>query len=146
MRHRGILRKHQPQTAPAIKKRLFFIRIDDSSLVDEGDLVGNLLHVLGMVRREKNRPLLVRQRGHQLSEYFSPGDGIKAGGGFIENEETRTARKGQQQRCSHALSVREPLNLLLCLEIEAAKKLFCVELIPLWINRANKLHVPPQGR
>ena len=95
------------QPPPPIEERFLVARVDDPSAVDERDVVGDLLDVLRVVRREQNRAALVADDVHQLGEDFVPGDRIEAGGRLVEQQQARTPREDEQQRRLDALAVRQ---------------------------------------
>ena len=72
------------QPAPAIEKGFLVAGVDDPAAIDEGDLIGDLLDVLRVVRREENRAALVAHDVHQLGEDLVPRDRIEAGGRLVE--------------------------------------------------------------
>ena len=112
----------EPETTPAVEEILLLVEGDDAAAIDEGDAVGDLLDVEGVVGGEEDGAALVGEDGHELGENFAAGDGIEAGGGLVENEQTRLVGEREQERGFDALAVGEALDLLLRLEVEAAQR------------------------
>ncbi len=135
-------RQDQPQTSPPVEKRFLIRRLQDVSAIYERDLVGNLLYIECVVRRGQHRSLFVRKHCHQPAQYLSPRDRIETGRRLVQHRQSWSASQRQQQRRFHPLSVRHPLDLLLCLQVEPPRKVVGVCTIPAWIDRPNEVDVP----
>ena len=84
----------------------------------------------------------VRKHCHQPAQYLSPRDRIETGRRLVQHRQSWSASQRQQQRRFHPLSVRHPLDLLLCLQVEPPRKVVGVCTIPAWIDRPNEVDVP----
>ena len=141
----GFRWEDESQSTPAVEERFLVVRVDDAAAIDEGDLVGNLLHIEGVVRGEEDGAVLVSEYCHQFLQDLMTGYGIKAGGGLVEDQEAGATRESEKERCLDPLPMRQPLNFLVRLEVEAPKQLVGIGLVPARIDGAEEVHVPGEG-
>ena len=127
-----------------LEEGLLVARIDDAAAVDERDLIGDLLHILGVVRGKEDGATLVAQYVHQFDEHLVARDGVEAGGGFIEQQQPRPAREHQQQRRLRALAMGEVPDLLLGAQVEALQQGLSVRCVPARIDGSDEPHVPAE--
>ena len=83
------------QTLDRIFELVQLAVVDDFSLAQDGDAVGDALQVGGDVRGEQDRPPAVVGDVQQRAEEIAPGGGIEAGGGLVENEQLRFVTERQ---------------------------------------------------
>ena len=83
--------------------------VDDAAAVDEGDLIGDLLHVLRVVRREQDAAAFVGHHAGQFAQNLVARDRVEAGGRFVQHQQLGPAGQNQQQGRFDALAVRECL-------------------------------------
>ena len=101
------------QPAPAVEEHFFVVRVDDPAAIDERDLVGDLLDVERVVRREQDRAFVVLEDLHELRERLVPRDGVEARRRLVEDQQSRPAREHEQERRLGALAVRQAFHVLL---------------------------------
>ena len=97
------------QPPPAVEEHFLVVRVDDPAAIDERDLVGDLLDVERVVRREQDRAIVVLQDLHELRERLVTRDGVEARRRLVEHEQPRPAREHEQQRRLGPLAVRQAL-------------------------------------
>ena len=99
---------------------------DDPAVVDDGDLVGELVRLLEVLRRQEQR----RSLAHLVADHVPHPEaaaGVEAGRGLVEEEEPRSAdeRGGEVEAAAHAAGVRlrDPVGGVL--EVEPLQELPC---------------------
>ena len=105
-RQRGSRGKLQLDAAPAFEEVFLVAAVDQAAAIDEGDAIGNALHVHGVVRGEQDRAVFVAQHVHELAEHFVAGDGVEARSGLVEYQQARAAGEGEQQHCLDVFTAR----------------------------------------
>ena len=61
--------------------------VDDPAAIDEGNLIGNLLDILRVVRRKQDAPPLVGHDVRQLPQDFVPRNWVEARGWFVQHQQ-----------------------------------------------------------
>ena len=99
---------------------------DDPAVVDDGDLVGELVGLLEVLRRQEERRSLAHL-GADHVPHAEPAARVEAGRGLVEEEEPRPAdqRGGEVEAAAHAAGVRLRDAVGGVLEVESLQELAC---------------------
>ena len=130
---------NEAEAPPAVEEVFLVFEGDDAAAIDEGDAVGDLLDVEGVVRGEEDGAALVGEDRRQFAEHFAARHRIEARGGLVEDKQPRLAGQRQEKRGLDALAVREALDLLLRLEVETAQQRVGVGLVPARIDGSDEV-------
>ena len=104
---RRLARESHDQRAHAVAKRVGAGAGPQDAVVQDGDVVGDPLHVIQQVGREEDRALAAAGEVDHGLEQGPAGGGVQAGGRVVEHQHLRLDRQRHRQVEAGALAVRQ---------------------------------------
>ena len=120
-RLRRVAVEHQVDAAELLPKIVERTGHHRAAAIDDGDVIGDLVHLGDLMRGEEHGHLPVGHMGHERLENLLGHDRVESRGRLVEDEQLRAPAQRQQQRELRAHAARERLNLPVERQFELAE-------------------------